>query len=281
MRRLPLPTIAVHEILADCIGGTNDSILQQRLSAIEPALISASGTYHQQAVQASLHSVIRVNAVGAVTKEELKGLYTAQMSSANGAARWAYDILRNSAPHKRCPLCGVGTVATLDHHLPKSKYPNLSVSPLNLVPACHYCNDSKGQAHPTEAGHQTIHPYYDDFTQSQWLFAEIVAGLPVAITYRVDPPLGWNNTDRERVQRHFAVCKLGVLFISNANDDLVTLKAHLVRLFDRGGASLVQLHLADEALRYSRHLNSWQHAMYSVLAQDDWFTSGGFHDIAD
>lgn len=46
-----------------------------------------------------------------------------------------------------CPAC-LGTMtlrtAEIDHYFPKSKFPVLSIHPLNLVPLCHECNTSIG-----------------------------------------------------------------------------------------------------------------------------------------
>jgi hypothetical protein len=40
----------------------------------------------------------------------------------------------------RSPFCGVGHGSALDHNLPKTKFPQLLVVPLNLVPSCKNCN---------------------------------------------------------------------------------------------------------------------------------------------
>lgn len=281
MRRLPIPTTKIEDILVDCISATDDLSLQSRLANESRSIVSAVEAYTLRAMQSELHLVPRVTAVGSVSDEELKSLYTEHLSSTNGRARWAYDILRNAAPHKRCPLCGVGTVAALDHHLPKSKYPDLSVAPQNLVPACEYCNNAKRAAFPKDASTQTIHPYYDDFTQEQWLHAELVVGSPLAITFKVAPPPSWGPISSAKVARHFTVCKLGVLFASNANDELSTWKTPLARLHGKGGAQMVSSRLREEADRYSRNLNSWQFAMYSKLGGDSWFCSVGFANISD
>ncbi|MGZ2424035.1 HNH endonuclease [Rhizobium laguerreae] len=280
MRRLRKPTITTEDIFADCVSATDDEDLKGRLTAIEDLLVTASSTYevHANNDPPSLNAVDRVGDVGEVSKDELTGLYSNHMSATKGAARWAYDLLRNSAPNLRCPLCGVGTVATLDHHLPKSKYPDLSIAPLNLVPACHYCNDSKKSSYPKTAGKQTIHPYFDDFTQERWVYADIVAGPPLAITFRASPPTNWSQTDQQKAIRHFQICKLGVLFTSNANDDLVTLRSQLA---DIGTAQKIRSHLAGEATRFAPRLNSWQHALYSTLASDEWFIEGGYENISD
>jgi hypothetical protein len=206
-------------------------------------------------------------------------LYKDQMSARGGAARAYYDLIRNSAPNGKCPLCGVGIVRTLDHHLPKSKYPDLSVCPYNLVPSCDFCQAGKLAKHPTTAGEQTLHPYYDDFGAEQWIFATLsTVGNPV-LQFHVAAPLGWPPVDKQRVQRHFEVLKLALVYTSNANDDLSMMRGQLAGLAAAGGAAAVQAHLAGERDRWVNRLNSWQHVAYQTLATDAWFSGGGYLNI--
>jgi hypothetical protein len=203
------------------------------------------------------------------------------MSSPKGVARGYYDQLRNAAPNKKCPLCGVGTVAVLDHHLPKSKYPDLSVLPINLVPACHFCNDTKKARYPSDAGQQTLHPYFDQaLIETQWVKATLNANMPVAVIYGTSPPATWSPTDRLRVQRHFDICGLGIVYSSNASDELAPLKLRLMNLFERGGPTTVQEHLKEGEASYATRPNSWQFALYQELSQNHWFVSGGFASIS-
>ena len=44
-------------------------------------------------------------------------------------------------------MCHTSEVDTLDHYLPKSKYPSLSINPLNLIPICNKCNKTKVRIH--------------------------------------------------------------------------------------------------------------------------------------
>lgn len=276
MRTLPLPAQPAAGVLATCIGGTWDPLLLARLRVVEPQLAATAAGYDMLARTQDLHLVARVPGVGGVGSAELQALYSGQMSAARGAARQVYDAIRNAPPHGKCPLCGVGTVTSLDHHLPKSHYPDLSVCPFNLVPACDVCNKSKLAQFPTTPGEQTIHPYYDDFTQEQWVFARLDAtGSPVLV-FHVAPPPHWPAVRGERARRHFDVVALGRTFTSNANDDLMTLRSHLVTVAASRGAAGVGAYLADERSRHAVRLNSWQHAMYQALAADAAFVAGGF-----
>ncbi|MEV5205306.1 hypothetical protein [Streptomyces sp. NPDC053720] len=77
-------------------------------------------------------------------------------------ARDVYEALKGGTDEGLCPLCAHRDAETLDYQLPKSKYPLLSVVPVNLVPACHRCNANKSDADLKTASEQTLHPYFDD-----------------------------------------------------------------------------------------------------------------------
>ena len=279
MRTLPMPPQSAADVLATCIGGVADPALRLRLQAITGQLVADAANYDLLARVQSLHQVVRAPNVGAVTRPELEALYSTQMSATNGAARVIYSVLRNAAPNGKCPLCGIGTVTVLDHHLPKARYPNLSVCPLNLVPACDFCNNAKRARFPTCAEEQTLHPYYDDYTQQQWIFAQLdVAGPPVLV-FHVNAPAHWPQVARLRAKQHFDVVKLGVSYTSNANDDLIPLRDHLTTIAATKGAGGVQAYLAEEQSRYAARLNCWQHVMFQTLAANRWFIGGGYLQI--
>ena len=280
MRNLPPPTDTQASVFALCLDATTDPGLHARLTAITANLANAGVTYQANAAAASLHLVSRVPSVGAVTKPELTGLYETHLSATNGAARAVYDRIRNAAPNNRCPLCGVGNVAHCDHHLPKSRYPDLAILPINLVPACHFCNYRKREKYPAAAGQQTFHPYFDQHLLADaWVRATLHSGPPPVLVFDTAPPPTWPAIDRDRVRRHFDACGLAITFTTNANDELPIVRDRLILQARRGGAIAVQQFLDDERDLHSVRPNSWQHATYRALAADAWFVSGGYCTI--
>lgn len=79
-----------------------------------------------------------------------------------------------------CPACGEpGKPNTLDHYLPKTLYPHLCITPLNLFPMCDACQELK----VTKTGDANnprffIHPYFDVFVANQVI--ELVIRPPFA-----------------------------------------------------------------------------------------------------
>ena len=282
MYTLSKPLFAVTNVLATCIGAIEDSDLVSRLNAVKGSIEESEPHYEMLATEAQLDLIVQRTSLGSVTKDELKALYGDHLSATRGAARSVYDAIKNAAPNKLCPLCSIGSVAHLDHHLPKSRYPDLSVLPLNLVPACHFCNDTKKARFPKTAGEQTFHPYYDAHLLSQqWITATLDHGTPLIVVFSVSPPSTWPLTDRQRVAQHFKICGLGTSFGTNANANLVSLKRRLQRLHRHGGVAEVQAYLEEERDCHDDKPNSWQHVFYQTLAANNWFVNGGFDQIAD
>jgi 5-methylcytosine-specific restriction endonuclease McrA len=229
LRSLPVPSIDISDVFAACVAATADPDVRNRLNSIRSNLVATAASYHELAKAKSLHLMPRATSVGLLSKDELISLYSEHLSATKGTARAIYDQIKNAAPNKKCPLCGVGTVAHLDHHLPKAKYPDLSIVPSNLVPACHFCNDAKKARFPRNAEEQTFHPYYDEhLLNAQWIVASLDHGPPPALFFSPSPPSTWPLIDQRRVARHFTVCGLATTFTSNANDELTPIKQGLI-----------------------------------------------------
>ena len=169
-------------------------------------------------------------------------------------------------------------MSTLDHHLPKARYPALAVTPINLVPACADCNRAKTDSIAKTREEQSLHPYFDDVEDESWLEAEVVEGAPAALRFYVRPPDTWDELKIGRVRYHFRLFNLAALYASHAAEELVGIRYRLTTLLDcGGGAGAVREHLQEEAeSRGAIKANSWQAAVYKALANCDWYCDGGF-----
>ncbi|TRW17729.1 HNH endonuclease [Glacieibacterium frigidum] len=89
-----------------------------------------------------------------------------------------YDNRKNGGPITRirqtvgilcCPMCGSPTIGTLDHYLPRDEFPEFSVLPCNLVPACGLCNSgAKGKTFKgTAPPERFLHPYFETTTEKE------------------------------------------------------------------------------------------------------------------
>lgn len=278
MRSLPKPDEKAGEVFALCISRIRNQDLRQRLTSVTNLVTTAANDFDNAAFSTSLHALLLAsNTVGKVTKEEMIGVYTGRMAAKGMPGRPLYEKLVTTPVHGKCPLCGIGQVTTLDHHLPKSRYPILVVTPTNLVPSCTWCQTSKKEAFPKTAEEETLHPYYDNLESSTWLKATVVEGEPASFIFDVDPPSEWPTTTVSRVRHHMAIFKLARLYTSNAGSQLASIRSRLTDLYNSCGIEGVKSYLSDDARSYGKvSFNSWQSAMYRAAASSNWFCSGGF-----
>lgn len=278
MWKVQRPTITSIQSFRTSISRISDNDLRGRLESVEAEVAQASADFEAGAVAIMLHTFVETDGVaGIVTTKEMVDVYDLRFARRASPGRAIYDAIREAPPHARCPLCGNGTVWTLDHHLPKTSFPALAVAPPNLVPACMECNKFKLAATPHSAEDETLHPYFDDIEDDTWLVAEVVEVEPAAVRFSVQPPAGWSPVLSERVRRHFAMLKLPYRYGVEAGRELANLEKLLAGLFAKSGVAGVRQHLLDVAGTHeSARVNSWQTAMYRALAASDWFCGGGF-----
>lgn len=283
MLKVPKPTLLSADVYDDCIGVFQDAAIHARLDACKPLIAAAEAEFEAKITRGEIYTIAHERVVnGNVTKDELKKVYSDQMVKSK-TGRVYYDTLIKAAKGDLCPLCAQRDVTTLDHYLPKAKYPRLSVVPVNLVPACKDCNTGKLTSYPRTPEEETIHPYYDDIESDQWLEARINRTTPLSITFYVTHVPGWPSLLFERTKNHFISYKLDMLYATQAGRELTARKLLYTTTYHSGaGNAGIKKLLHDESVsRGQININSWQSALYRCLANDDWFCDGGFAQIED
>lgn len=278
MRRLPKPILEVRNVFTTCISTFREP-LKSRLIGCTDAVVEASNIYDQEGNNGTLNSFIPHALVnGDVTAGEMGRVYTEKMVPIDSPGREFYDEIKLKPKYGICPLCSQRIATTLDHHLPKADYPILAVTPLNLVPACKDCNIDKRTHIPTRPDDVTLHPYYDNVENEVWLKCEVMQTSPASVRFFVECPAGWDDVLKNRVQNHFSVLHLAILYGSHAAQEIADCRLRLEELHDNGGTESVKQHLVDTARsRADSNMNSWGAALYRSLGESDWFCSGGFH----
>ena len=109
---------------------------------LQDALANVSAAYQGYIQNSGNACVVHPIAGSNSLKRAWKGNYNL-LSEAGPMSAMRGDLMA-AARNALCPFCGRDQVGTLDHYLPKSRYPELSVLGANLVPACETCNRLKG-----------------------------------------------------------------------------------------------------------------------------------------
>lgn len=271
------PNISALDSFNTCISRIRDLTLKKGMEAIRPQITHAEKAFDTAASTNDIHLIQPANNVGSVSAGELKKLYDNRMARAGSPGRDIYDQLMIAATNDRCPLCGHRNVSTLDHSLPKSRYPSLAVTPINLVPCCSDCNKDKGSNVPQDRANAFLNAYYDDIEDDFWLFAEIVKSTPAGIRFFVKPHDGWDPVMSTRVQNQFRELKLAKLYASQGGQQLLSMRGALKEIYQAAGADAVR----KDLLRSYRsciqvRVNSWQGSLYRAAAESDWYCGGGF-----
>jgi 5-methylcytosine-specific restriction endonuclease McrA len=297
MWNLDLPTMSTREAFRLCISSAISARKLTLLKSYEEDVVTAAQNFELACKAPSVHQLTPADFSPDQThhedKDDLIDMYERRMD-AEHPGRPIYEEVRNR--RTKCPLCGVGRVKQVDHHLPKSKFPFLSVAPINLVPICADCNFAKGEKYPRSYGQQTLHPYFDNIDDQRWLRARLVTisgsgqeytampgDTPTSwyFSFYVSAPREWSAGLTERVRHHFAVFNLADLYEDQAADEVTSIELALGEAFEAGGSTDVRLWLESMA-RSRRRLrnNTWMVALYEGLAINDWYCDGGFRLIA-
>jgi hypothetical protein len=278
MRKIDKPLVSVSTVFEQCISNIRDKGLKIELENSIKLIQDAENNFDQKKQVNEIYLIDRNAIISTIVNADvLKSIYTDRLVNKKNQGRIIYNSILISAPKEKCPLCNQRIADTLDHYLPKSEYPILAVSPLNLVPACTACNKGKLMDYPTNSEEETLHPYYDDIENENWLNCELLMIKPIIFNYYVQAPLSWDSLLKNRVENHFSSFNINKLYKIHSAQEFENIKHHLEKLFINGGTSLLKEHLLDSY--DSRKLidkNSWQTVFYGCLLNNISFCNGGF-----
>ncbi|MEU4898042.1 hypothetical protein AB0B12_41660 [Streptomyces sp. NPDC044780] len=283
MLPVPKPDLDARTVFAACTAAARPVVVRARLQGLQDDVAEAAAEYETAAADQTLHTLKHLqhrpdgkpNASGGIN-EQLTKTYTFRMVRKDSVGRDFYNQLLAEAPDGRCALCGQGCADTLDHQLPKTAYPLLSVTPANLVPACRDCNFYKGEQAPATAEEQTLHPYFDSQVHDYvWLTARIAGPPEPAVTFQAVPPPDMPPVWAARVRHHFTTLKLDRLYGPQAGPELRSLSRSLRRLPPKE----ISEHLRERAADWAdENPNCWQAALYRGLAESTWYTEEGYKE---
>lgn len=242
-----------------------------------PDLIAMEYEYQTKANSGDLIQINAFNRGGSIiinqlTRENFINLYEYYLrNKKTGNGRKIYEKLIANA-NEKCPLCGhIGYPSTLDHFMPKAKYPQFSILPMNLIPSCKDCNlGEKGDNFAQTKEDQLIHPFFeaDHFFNEQWVFAKYHPANnnePSYATFSVIAPKHWSDVDKRRVEKHFSIFNLAKRYSTEAAKELHSINIIKESFLKKGDIE----NFKDAYLRPIAHLhpniNYWKVSLYKEL----------------
>lgn len=153
MDKLNEPLKSLNDFYSELIirkhNNEKNNFLRDRLSAIKGILIHNETNYIDYAKSNRLstlteHFLIHIpDTDKLVFVDEMINLYEEDFRSSPNSGkigRDIYDYIKSLALDGLGPYCTTSKAGTVDHYLPKTKFPTYSITPANLVPCCGDCN---------------------------------------------------------------------------------------------------------------------------------------------
>lgn len=107
---------------------------------------------------------------------------------------------------KGCPICDGRMSNTIDHYLPKEIFYPFIITPINLIPLCTDCNNSKRKYFNNEKDVAPFHPYFEDYDFKNYV--EVNFQINDRIEIRVIIKEGDDDLLRRYKKNYYEIYKL-------------------------------------------------------------------------
>ena len=250
----------------DCSLDLVNAVVAERQNGVNAALFTGWADEWRNRVQVYLDNCGSPEHVPAWLdilphKAKFHNLYNgAKADSAHG------EVLARLRDHDLtlCPACGEpGRPNTLDHYLPKGRFPHFSLTPANLFPMCDACQGKKLEKTGDVAQPRYfLHPYFDAFTSAQILKLDIAAPFDQP-TFSLTP-WGLAAPEAALVASHIRELHVPERYLNFFTKEHRRLLRNVSRM--RGNRQDVTATLESFAFNAADPTpNSWQHLFYDAV----------------
>lgn len=279
MRALSTPEIDAAELYLRISRARKAKAVRERLDRATTTVLSAYQSYDGTATAVCC---LKPAATAPATPKDLRGNYQYLTQS----ERNVRSALMQNNLGGRCPLCDQGRATTLDHYLPQSLFPEFSILPLNLVPACGDCNRNKSATYAQDGVGLFLHAYLDQIPdKSRFLFAKVwVEEQIIAVTFTVKPPRSLNTELRRRILTHYKELNLTTLYRVEAVNEVSERSGRIKGMVDEGASAddvSDYLRLEAKSIAGAKGRNHWRYALLDAMARDDDICAGAFDSGED
>lgn len=215
--------------------------------------------------------------------EYMKKLYTDKFAHKGCQAYKFYNIIRKS--QHTCAYCNVfaRTVSQLDHYLPKSVFPSLAISPVNLIPICSDCNFNKREYYSVKRDEMIIHPYFDEFADQSFEFIKcnVIEKNPIGFSFFIEKLQGWSDCTYNRVLTHFQILKLEDLYRTDFEATFEPYIYELKSIYQNGNIDDVKKAIERRMNSYVQIKSSpWLYAGLNSILNSEWFFENFLHNLS-
>lgn len=244
------------------------SKLQSKSSNIDNAIRSFGDAINTNSIE-----TILADSTLTEIKEDLHHCYLNETATLRDLKK-SLESSQKAGLLKWCPFCGITTPSDFDHYLPKEKYPEFSVTALNLVKCCRSCNSSKGAKFLDDSNERMfLHFYSDDIPVARFLNVNLVSlGGALTATYSLTRPDSVQDNMWKLIENHYSQLGLLEKFKNSTNDDITEVTNICVAHMRDNGDSLSNfLSLLTDGEEEIFGVNYWRAVLKRALANSEDF----------
>lgn len=275
----PPSTVAYSKRHKDIVTSKNNTIngrvntTKNNLLSIESQVISRYSDFEQAIAQKTLFNFPEQTSFSVYT-EDLLSCYKNKTKK----VKEIFELIKATQPKRflsLCPYCGLTIPKTHDHYLPESRFPELAVHALNLIPCCGTCNETKNRFWRNDNHRIFLHFYSDIIPQTQYINVTLysIDTSAVGASFTLQRPDGVEDYVWEILEAHYGQLKLIDQYNENANDEISCVHNSCVAHLRNGGSSLSgfidDLLIPEEQLFGTNH---WRVVLMRKLAESTVFS---------
>jgi hypothetical protein len=283
MFSIQAPTMSGKAVFDACVPHSTDADLIKRLTLASPSIAAAERDFKEAVASGDPSAYFKhARRPFACPPEDLRDLYRRVLR--DGGQRAVYEKLVFAGNERPCPICGASIAGSLDHYLPVSSAPELSVVPINLIPTCLPCNRDKRDHTPATLDECLFNPFFDSWLDYPMLIARLIFEGGPRVEFDMEQPIGCPNSVYRRARKTFDVYKFAKNLKVAAATHFRSVKAAVSFPFlpDELRPIAIERWLRHQNTQLAaKNSNDWQAAMYKAFADSEQFLSGGYELLPD
>jgi hypothetical protein len=245
-----------------------EAAVKARLQAAD-ANVAGRYSVFEVAVGNSTIETINVDPTFQAMEDDLRSCYAIKTKNL-GVVLKAIKSAQPARLLEKCPYCGITLPGTHDHYLPASRYPELAVHGLNLVPCCSSCNETKGTRWKDSQHRWFIHFYSDPIPQARFLFVTLVpspAKDALGAKFEILQPSSTPSHAWATIENHFSKLNLLRRYSESVNEEIeYALDSCVAHICDGGHSAANFLKHTQGNLDAIFGINHWRVVLYRALA---------------
>ncbi len=155
-----------------------------------------------------------------------------------------FDLIKDaqvSCSLKKCPYCGITIPKTHDHYLPETKFPELAVHALNLIPCCFTCNQTKNDNWKNSTHRTFIYFYSDTIPVERFINVQLyfsTNGDSIGAKFSINKPPNFSDDHWDIISSHYDKLSLIDNYNEIVNDEITEIFQICLSHIRNGGVNL-------------------------------------------